>query len=57
MEKPMVGVIGFGNFGKFFTKRLTTAFNVCVWDCQNFRREAAEMGVGWAELEEIANRK
>lgn len=56
MKKSVeAGIIGFGNFGKFFAQKLTTAFKVCVWDRQNFSSEAAKMGVGWAEFEETAN--
>ncbi|MBI3273636.1 MAG: prephenate dehydrogenase [Candidatus Colwellbacteria bacterium] len=51
-----VGIIGFGNFGKFFARKLATAFEVSVWDCRNFSGEASEMGVKWATLEQVANR-
>lgn len=51
------GVIGFGNFGKFFARKLATAFEVSVWDCQDFSGEASEMGVEWATLEQVAKKE
>ncbi|MDP3993766.1 MAG: prephenate dehydrogenase/arogenate dehydrogenase family protein [Candidatus Doudnabacteria bacterium] len=52
-----VGIVGFGNFGKFFARKLATTFDVSVWDCRNFNDEAAEMSVRWSTLEEVANRE
>lgn len=51
------GVIGFGNFGKLFARKLATAFEVSVWDCRNFSSEASEMGVEWTTLEQVADRE
>ncbi|MBI3631636.1 MAG: prephenate dehydrogenase [Candidatus Staskawiczbacteria bacterium] len=52
-----IGMIGFGNFGKFFAKTLATVFEVSVWDCINFNNEATKMNVKWASLEKVASKE
>jgi prephenate dehydrogenase len=53
-----VGVIGFGNFGRFLAKHLLRAFhNITVSDVIPRDKEAAERGLAWASLEETANKE
>ncbi len=50
-----VSIIGFGNFGQFFARKLVTTFEVSAWDCRDFSSEARKIGVKWATLEQAAD--
>ena len=53
-NKQDIGIIGFGNFGKFIAKHLVQAgFTVLVSDTINKTREANELGVTFVSLSEV----
>lgn len=49
-----VGVIGFGNFGKFFAQNLVKRFSVTAYDAIDYSNEAVNMGVGWGTFTQVA---
>jgi prephenate dehydrogenase len=52
-----VGIIGFGNFGRFIAKHLKDKLGVCVTDVADKRKEAEEIGVTFTSLENIVKKK
>lgn len=53
-EVEEIGLVGFGNFGKFFGGRLALDFNVTAYDVRNCQTEAEALGVAWGTLEQVA---
>lgn len=51
------GVIGFGNFGKFFAEKLAKKFKVTACDTADYSIAAANVGVLWGTLEETASKE
>lgn len=49
-----LGIIGFGNFGKFAALHLKAHFDVSVFDAGNIQSEAKKIGVKPASLEKAA---
>jgi prephenate dehydrogenase len=52
-----IGIIGFGNFGKFMAKHLLKKAEVVVTDVMNKKQEAEEMGLQFVSLEEVTKQK
>ncbi len=50
-----LGIIGFGQFGQFTAAHLKEHFEVVVCDSADRSAEAADIGVGWADLKRVAN--
>jgi prephenate dehydrogenase len=55
--KLQIGIIGFGNFGKFMAKHLKNKAELVVTDNADKSKEAAELGVKFSTLDEILKRK
>jgi prephenate dehydrogenase len=53
MRKSM-GMLGFGRFGEFAAGYLKNYFDVFVYDCEDIKEKASEMGITLASLEECA---
>jgi len=49
-----LGIVGFGNFGRFMAQHLRSRFSVRVHDRQDIADEAAQLGVVSAPLPEVA---
>lgn len=49
-----LGIIGFGDFGRFITPHLKTYFDVLVYSRHDVSAEAAELGARAARLEDVA---
>ncbi len=49
-----IGIIGFGNFGKFMAKRLSERADVIVADVVDRKQEAMELGLEFFSLDEVA---
>lgn len=55
MAAPLrLGMVGFGSFGRFMAGYLKDHFEVVVTDCRPLEAKAAEIGVGWGNLEQVA---
>jgi prephenate dehydrogenase len=52
-----IGIIGFGNFGKFLAKHLVKKAEVVVTDAINKDKEALELGVDFVSFNEVAKQK
>ncbi|MFH1030922.1 MAG: prephenate dehydrogenase [bacterium] len=53
--KKSLGIIGFGNFGKFMVKYLSSFFDICIYDKnENAREDAARLNMKVVSLEEAA---
>ncbi len=52
-----IGIIGFGHFGQFASKHLKEKAEVFVTDTINKSKEANELGVKFANLEEICSKE
>ena len=52
-----VGIIGFGRFGKFMARHLKEKAAVFVTDVTEKSKEAAEIGVAFASLEDVLEKK
>ena len=50
----MLGIVGFGNFGRFMCTHLRSRFNIRVHDRLDIADEAAQLGVKSAPLPEVA---
>ncbi len=51
-----IGIIGFGNFGRFMTQHLAPHFDVTVYDKRDITKEAKKLGVKSAPLKETASK-
>jgi len=51
-----VGIIGFGNFGKFIAKHLKEKFDVFATDIADKRKEAEGIGVNFVTIKEAASK-
>jgi prephenate dehydrogenase len=51
-----LGFIGFGNFGRFIIPHLKPYFDITVFDKVDHKKLAAEAGVKWGTLEEVASK-
>ena len=49
-----LGIVGFGNFGRFMCHHLRARFNIRVHDRLDIADEAAQLGVKSAPLPEVA---
>lgn len=49
-----LGIIGFGQFGRFMTQHLAPFFDVAVYDNADFSQEAEKIGVRWNDFESVA---
>jgi len=52
-----IGIIGFGNFGKFMAKQLKEKAEIIVTDVVNKEKEAKEIGVKFDSLENLLQSK
>ena len=52
-----IGLIGFGNFGRFMTPYLQPYFALTVYDASDITAAAAQLGVSNSTLEETASRR
>lgn len=50
-----LGIIGFGQFGRFMARHLAPHFDVLVCDAGDYSAAAADIGVRWAGFDEIAS--
>lgn len=50
-----IGIIGFGRFGKLLSTLLKKSHKVRVFDIKNKAKEAEELGVEWATLDEVCS--
>jgi len=48
-----IGIIGFGNFGKFAAKHLIKSVELIVSDITDKTKEAEEIGAKFVSLEEV----
>jgi prephenate dehydrogenase len=51
-----LGIVGFGNFGRFLCRYLPRYFEVAVCDREPYAEAARALGVEWAPLDEVARR-
>jgi prephenate dehydrogenase len=49
-----IGIIGFGQFGRFMAQHLAPFFDVAVFDNADLKTEAETIGVKWCNFETIA---
>lgn len=56
-ETAPVGIIGFGQFGRFMARHLAPHFDVSVCDRADLRAEAEKVGARWDDFETVANQK
>lgn len=49
-----IGIIGFGQFGRFMAQHLAPFFDVAVCDNAELRAEAGKLGVKWSDFETVA---
>lgn len=56
-KKKEIGIVGFGNFGKFFSKHLRVYFDITVYDIHDVKFEVAEMGLKLGTLEETVSKE
>lgn len=52
-----IGIIGFGQFGRFMAQHLASFFDVSVCDNAELRAEAEKLGVKWSDFETVAAKK
>ncbi len=52
-----IGLIGFGNFGKFLCKHLKDYFDITVFDVTNISKSASELNVKVGQLNEVASKE
>ncbi len=52
-----IGIIGFGNFGRFMAKRLKNKASIFAADITDKSKEAQESGINFASLDEVAAKK
>ena len=52
-----IGIIGFGQFGRFMARHLALFFAVSVCDHADLESEAQKIGVNWREFEMVANKE
>lgn len=51
--KPIVGIYGYGRFGRFWANELKKDFEIWAYSKSNKRKEAAKDGVQWVSAEKI----
>jgi prephenate dehydrogenase len=51
-----VGVVGFGNFGRFLAGQLQGRCDVAAWDLADLADNAAQLGVAWEPLDQLLGR-
>jgi len=56
-NKTEIGIIGFGNFGKFIAKHLKNKAEIVVTDNVDKSKEADELGIKFSTLDEVLKRK
>jgi prephenate dehydrogenase len=49
-----IGIIGFGQFGRFMAQHLAPFFDVVVCDTGDLKNEAEKIGVNWSNFETVA---
>lgn len=52
-----IGIIGFGQFGRFMAQHLAPFFNVTVCDNAELRAEAEKLNVKWGDFETVAGQE
>ena len=52
-----IGIIGFGQFGRFMARHLAPFFAVSVCDNADLESEAQKINVNWREFETVANKE
>lgn len=52
-----LGIIGFGQFGRFMAAHLAPYFDVKVCDSVDRRADAEALGVGWVDFESVVSSK
>lgn len=52
-----LGIIGFGQFGRFMARHLAPFFEISVFDNADLSDEAAKIGVAWRDFETVAARQ
>jgi prephenate dehydrogenase len=56
VQRKQIGIIGFGQFGRFMAGHLAAHFDVAVFDEADHSGDAAKIGVSWDDFERVASR-
>ncbi len=52
-----IGIVGFGQFGRFMARHLAAFFDVTVCDTANLSAEAEKIGVSWGDFKTTVGKK
>ena len=52
-----IGIVGFGQFGRFMARHLTPFFDIAVCDNADLKNEAETIGVTWQDFETTASKE